>query len=170
MRLALVVRHSVLLLGLTIDLATSCSAGGRRFQAARFCSKAKPVQYEDISVTLYSVFERPAPTPEAPAVVPEKFSWLAALLPPVFGLVHGLWLELIAFVVALAMIVLVGFWLGGDAAFWLYVLLAVFIGFEAPSLRRGALRRKGWSYRTELLAQRDEQAQIAWLQRRGVAP
>jgi hypothetical protein len=121
-------------------------------------------------VTLYSVFERPAPTPEAPAVVPEKFSWLAALLPVVFGFAHGLWLELIAFVIALGIIVLLGFWLGGDAAFWLYVLLAVFIGFEAPSLRRGALRRKGWSYQTELIASRPDLAQVVWLQRRGSAP
>jgi hypothetical protein len=120
-------------------------------------------------VTLYSVFERPAPTPEPPAVVPEKFSWLAALLPPVFGLVHGLWLELLAFVIALGLLVLLGFWLGGEAASWLYVLLAVFIGFEAPGLRRGALRRRGWSYRTELIAPRDDLAQVAWLQRRGVA-
>lgn len=121
-------------------------------------------------MTLYSVFERPEPTPEAPAVVPDKFSWFAALLPPVFGLVHGLWLELIGFVIALGAIVLLGFWLGGDAAFWLYVLLAVFIGFEAASLRRGALRRKGWNYRTELIASRDDLAQVAWLQRRDVAP
>jgi len=121
-------------------------------------------------VTLYSVFERPAPTPEPPAVVPEKFSWLAALLPPLFGFVHGLWLELLAYAVAVGLIVLLGFWLGGGAASWLYVLLAALIGFEASSLRRGALRRKGWSYRTELIAPRDDMAQVAWLQRQGAAP
>jgi len=121
-------------------------------------------------LTLYSIFDREDAAPEAPVAVPEKFSWLAALLPPVFGLVHGLWIELIAFVVALALIVLSSLWLGHDAAFWLYVLLAVLIGLEAPSLRRGALRRRGWIHRAELFAPAEDLAQVQWLKTRGAAP
>lgn len=120
-------------------------------------------------MTLYSIFDRGDAVPEAPAVVPEKFSWLAALLPPVFGLLHGLWLELIAFVVAVAAVALSSLWLGAEAGFWLYVLLAALIGFEAPSLRRRALRRRGWNYRTELFAAADDLAQVEWLKSRGAA-
>ncbi|MHB1109477.1 MAG: DUF2628 domain-containing protein [Devosia sp.] len=120
-------------------------------------------------MTLYSLFDRPEPSPEAPVAVAEKFSWLATLLPPVFGLVHGLWLELIAFVVAVALILVSSLWLGGETGFWLYVLLAMLIGFEAPSLRRGALKRKGWIYRTEFIAETDDLAQVQWLQSRGVS-
>lgn len=120
-------------------------------------------------MTIYSIFDRNDAAPEAPAVVPEKFSWLAALLPPVFGLVHGLWLELVAFVVAVALIVVSSFWLGAETGVWFYVLLAFLIGFEAPALRRGALRRKGWIYRTELVAAAEDLAQVQWLKLRGAA-
>lgn len=120
-------------------------------------------------MTIYSIFDRNDAAPEAPAVVPEKFSWLAALLPPVFGLVHGLWLELVAFVVAVALIVVSSFWLGTNTGFWFYVLLSLLIGFEAPALRRGALRRKGWIYRTELVAAAADLAQVQWLKLRGAA-
>jgi hypothetical protein len=120
-------------------------------------------------VTLYSIFDHADAAPEAPAVVPEKFSWLAALLPPVFGLVHGLWLELVALVVAVALIVVASLWLGAATGFWFYALLAVLIGFEAPALRRGALRRKGWVYRTELVAAAEDLAQVQWLTLRGAA-
>ncbi len=120
-------------------------------------------------MTLYSIFERDAQVPEAPAAIPEKFSWLAALLPPVFLLAHGLWLALAGFILAVALIVVGSFWLGADAGFWLYVLMAVLIGFEAPALRRAALRRRGWSYRTERFARNAELAQVEWLQRAGAA-
>ena len=120
-------------------------------------------------MTLYSIFDRDAAAPEAPVAVAEKFSWLAALLPPVFGLLHGLWLESIAFVVAMALIALLSLWLGLEAGLWLYVLLVMLIGFEAPSLRRGALRRRGWIYRTELFAAAQDLAQVEWLKLRGAS-
>lgn len=120
-------------------------------------------------VTLYSIFERDNATPEAPVAVAEKFSWLAALLPLVFGLVYGLWIELIAFVVAVAIIAMLSLWLGPAAGLLLYLLLALLIGFEAPALRRGALRRRGWSYRTELFAAAADLAQVEWLRVRGAA-
>ena len=116
-------------------------------------------------MTLYSVFDRRRD--EAPALVPDRFSWFAALLPPVFAMVHGLWLELVAFVVALAVIALGATWLGSEAGFWLYVLLAVGIGFEAGSIRRRALRRKGYIYRTERFARDADLAAVDWTRRRG---
>ncbi|HEY0918656.1 DUF2628 domain-containing protein [Devosia sp.] len=119
-------------------------------------------------MTLYAIFERGTPVREAPVSVPERFSWLAVLLPPVFAVLHGLWLELVIFAVAAAALALASPWLGGAAAFWLYVLLAVLIGFEAPSLRRAALRRRGWTCRTEIIAAAGDLAEAAWLQRAGV--
>jgi len=119
-------------------------------------------------VTLYSIFE-PGTAAAAPAAVPERFSWLAALLPPVFALVHGLWLEFVAYGLAVALLAAGALWLGGVAAIWLYVLLAALIGFEAPSIRRAALQRRGWTYRTEIIAAADDLAQLAWLQRAGAA-
>jgi hypothetical protein len=122
-------------------------------------------------VTLYSVFERSMPRPgadPAPAIVGDKFSWPAALLPPVFLLWHGLWLALLGFAAALALIVVASIlWIGGGAGFWLYVLLAIFFGFEAPGMRRAGLARKGFAYRGEHIAPAADLAQLGWLQRRG---
>jgi len=64
-------------------------------------------------MTVYSVFDRRLD--EAPAVVPDRFSWFAALLPPLYGLVHGLWLGLVLWVLAVAAIVAGGLWLGAEA-------------------------------------------------------
>lgn len=112
-------------------------------------------------MTLYSVFERPDEM--APAVVPEKFSWAAAILPPAYALYHGLWLGLLLYMVAVAVIVAASFWIGGDAAFWLYVLLAALVGFEAAGFRRAKLRAKGWTYRSDVVAAAPDLAQRDWL-------
>jgi hypothetical protein len=109
-------------------------------------------------MTTYAVFDKDAMP--VPAVVPDRFSWFAALLPPVFALAHGLWLELLAYVV---LVVLLGFasrLIGDDASFWIYVVFAIWIGFEASALRRSALARKGWRYRTDLIAPADDLAQL----------
>ena len=116
-------------------------------------------------MTIYSVFERPNEI--APTVVPEKFSWFAALLPPVYALYHGLWLGLLAYVVATVAIGAASrLWLGGEAGFWLYMLLAILIGFEAAGFRRAKLRAKGWSYRSDVVAGAADLAQRDWLLRK----
>jgi hypothetical protein len=116
-------------------------------------------------MTLYSVFDRRLD--EAPAVVPDRFSWFAALLPPVWAMAHGLWLALVGYVVGLALIVLAATYAGAEASFWLYVLFAIFIGFEAPNLRRRALRGRNFVHRGELVAAADDLAQVEWMRRRG---
>ncbi|RYE88174.1 MAG: DUF2628 domain-containing protein, partial [Hyphomicrobiales bacterium] len=105
----------------------------------------------------------------APAVVPDKFSWAAAILPPVYALNHGLWLGLVLYVVAVAAIGVSSLWIGDDAAFWLYGLLAVLIGFEAAGFRRAKLRRKGWAYRSDVIAAAPDLAQRDWLLARSAA-
>ena len=115
-------------------------------------------------MTLYAVFDRRQD--EAPAVVPDRFSWFAALLPPVFLAAHGLWLELVGFVVALAAVSFAASLVGADAAFWLYVLLVVLLGFEAGALRRRALRRRGYIYRGEVIAGAADLAEVEATRRR----
>lgn len=115
-------------------------------------------------MTLYSVFERSNEI--APAVVPEKFSWLAALLPPVYALVHGLWLGLVVYVVAVVALGFAGLWIGGEAVFWLYVLFALLIGLEAPAFRRRKLAARGWTWRGDVIAAAEDLAQRDWLSRK----
>ncbi|WP_417309025.1 DUF2628 domain-containing protein [Devosia sp.] len=111
-------------------------------------------------MALYSVYAR---TDAIPSVVPDRFSWFAALLPPVFMLTHGLWLALVGFVIGVVALVLASSWLGSDAAFWLYVLGALWIGFEAPMLRRLKLARAGFAYAGDLVATDADLALSEWV-------
>lgn len=113
-------------------------------------------------MTLYSVYERQN---DAPTAVADRFSWSAALLPPVHALVHGLWLLLLAWVVGTLAIVTLGLWVGADAAFWLYVLFATLIGFEASSFRRVKTAKRGGRYRGEVIAAGEDLALVDYLKR-----
>src|SRR6185312_11594312 len=65
------------------------AGGGRRFPERAFCSMAlpcpglPPIRQRACDMTIYAVFDRDAK--EVPAVVAERFSWLAFLLPPLFA-------------------------------------------------------------------------------------
>lgn len=95
-------------------------------------------------MTLYAILTPRPGTDALPEAVAEKFSWFAALLPPVHALVHRLWDQLAFYLVGLAIIAFAERWTGADAAIWLYVLLAIACGFAAPGARRRALRRRGY--------------------------
>jgi len=56
--------------------------------------------------------------------------------------------------------------IGDEAAFWIYVALAVWIGFEAPAMRAAALRRRGWRYRTDVVAPSEDMAQVEGIRAR----
>ena len=112
-------------------------------------------------VTLFAIYERQS---AAPAAIPEKFSWLAFLLPPVFALVHRLWLLLVAYIVAVIALGFAATILGGGATFWLYVLFALWIGFAAPGLRRHALVHRGWSHHGDRVAAAPDLAALSWLE------
>ena len=117
-------------------------------------------------MTLYSIYESAAPLKPAdlePAAVPERFSWLAALLPPVYALVHGLVLFPLAWVLILVVIGAIGGFAGPAAAFWSYLLLALLLGLEASAFRRGRLMRKGRVWRGDVIATADDLALNAWL-------
>jgi hypothetical protein len=117
-------------------------------------------------MTLYSIFEAEdlkRARANGPIAVPERFSWFAALLPPLFALRHGLILALLFWV---AIVVGLGFaapLIGQEACFWLYVLVAVFFGFEASALRRDALTARGWIWQGDIVASSEDIAERDYL-------
>ena len=113
-------------------------------------------------MTLYSVYER---HDEASAVA-DRFSWFAAVLPPVYALVNGLWLLLCGWVVAVAAIGALGWYGGGEAAVCAYILGAILLGFEAPTFHRRALRHRGWQYTGDYLAAEPDLAIVEALKRK----
>jgi len=111
-------------------------------------------------MTLYAIFDPKPGRRDLPASIPEKFSWFAAILPPVFLVSHGLWLELVAWLLkVVALVVLSGF-IGGDASCALYLLVAIWFGFAAPGFRRHALQWRGWTHRGERVAVSADLAQL----------
>ncbi|MGB3338232.1 MAG: DUF2628 domain-containing protein [Devosia sp.] len=111
-------------------------------------------------MTLYAIFDPKPGKRDLPAAIPEKFSWFAAILPPGFLAVHGLWLELVAWLLKLVAVVVLSGFIGDDAAALLYVLGAVWLGFAAPGLRRHALQWRGWTHRGECVALSADLAQL----------
>ncbi len=84
-------------------------------------------------MTVYSIFEKPqgkAAKDRAPVAIPERFSWFAMLLPPVFALVHGLWLLLLFWIALVLGLAYAGRVIGPEAVFWLYV-----VGGRVPRFR-----------------------------------
>jgi len=100
----------------------------------------------------YTIHEQPEPLAdrvergERLVFVKDGFSWAAALLAPFWFLLHRLWWPLIgyvavsvAFEIAQEMTSLDARWLGLAG-----VALSLLIGFEADTLRRWGLERRGW--------------------------
>ena len=124
-------------------------------------------------MTVYSIFEKPqgkaaknrAPRSLPPVAVPERFSWTAALFPPFFALFNGLWLLLIFWIALVAGLAYVSRVIGDDAAFWLYLLVAVFMGFEAPAFRRDGLLARGFVWRGDVVSSGEDLATRDYLLR-----
>jgi hypothetical protein len=112
---------------------------------------ARVLPLEGLSVAVYAVYEPPEPRAdrldraESLAFVKEGFSWPAALFAPLWLLVKRLWVAFVAYVVAVSAL---GFGLAAlDTEHWTgFALIAVhvLIGFEADTLRRRKLERRGW--------------------------
>lgn len=115
-------------------------------------------------MTLYSLYRREN---QVPIAVADRFSWSAALLPPVHALVHGLWLLLAGWVVGTLAIAALSVWIGGEAGFWLYVLFAVLIGFEAPAFRRVKAARTGNAYQGDYIAAAEDLALVEYMKQQG---
>ena len=124
-------------------------------------------------MTLYSIFEKPqgkaakgrAAIAVAPVAVPERFSWLGAILPPVVALLTGLWLLLVFWIALVLGLVYASRVIGVDAAAWLYVVVAIFMGFEASAFRRDGLLARGFVWRGDMIASGEDLAQRDYLAR-----
>jgi len=119
-------------------------------------------------VTVYSLFEPKADADPLtqPAIVSDGFSPFAFWLPPVYMLMHRLWLAMVFYVIAVAGLLVLTPWLGQGAAMMIYFLLALAIGFEAGSLRRSKLRRRGFTHAHEIVAAEKDLAELQWLRLR----
>jgi len=94
---------------------------------------------------LYRVVQKPnAQSPLETIYLAERFSWFAFVLPPVWALVHWMWLEALVWLVVTVGLGAASWLIGDAAANWLYVLFALWIGFAATSLRVANLRRRGY--------------------------
>jgi hypothetical protein len=103
-------------------------------------------------MSIYTVYEPPlkahesAPDPERFVFVRDGFSFWAFLLAPWWMLRHRLWLALVCYVI-LAVALSVALRLIGASATVAVIAGALFsllVGFEAATLRRFGLARRGW--------------------------
>jgi hypothetical protein len=103
-------------------------------------------------MSTYTVHEPPPrhdagnPDPVSYVFVRDGFSFWAFLLGPLWMLWHRLWLVLIGYLLAAASLQLALAAVGAPFAVRLTVavLLALLVGFEAPTLRRFTLARRRW--------------------------
>lgn len=116
-------------------------------------------------MTLFALYRSPDPA-ALPAAVAERFSWFAAFFPPVHALFHRLWDQLGLFVFGVGLVVLAARFLGGETAFWLYLLFAFAFGVAAPGARRRALERRKFKDLGHRLAGDADLARLAVLETR----
>jgi hypothetical protein len=103
-------------------------------------------------MAVYTVHQAPArssaaATAERFVFVRDSFSWWAFLLAPLWMLCHRMWLILLGYVVVCGVIeaALVKFGASHAAIALVGLLISLLVGLEASTLRRFALRRRGWS-------------------------
>ena len=103
-------------------------------------------------MTVYMVLEPPEKSGDAAeraeriVFIRDRFTWSAFLFAPLWMLWHRLWLVLLGYAVVMSGVIVglrfAGLGLGARAA--IVALIALLIGFEAPSLRRWTLQRHKW--------------------------
>jgi hypothetical protein len=84
----------------------------------------------------------------------ERFSWAAFLFGPLWMIWRRLWIVLIVYLIVLGLVEfgLRRFGIASQARFTVFFLIALLIGFEAASLRRWTLLRRGWRDRGIVIA------------------
>ena len=100
----------------------------------------------------FTVHEPPNPPPdrvdraESLVFIKDGFGWVAALFAPIWLIVYRLWWPLLGFVVLSGGFELIKRVTGVDQRWVGLAVLALnlMIGFEADTLRRWALERRGW--------------------------
>lgn len=96
-------------------------------------------------MTYFVAHENPKRTGDDTLIcLPERFSWLAFLLPPVWAIAKGLWGILVVILVMMTAILLANKFVSLPV-FSVYLLGAWWLGFEASSLQSATLERRGWT-------------------------
>ncbi|PAQ08072.1 DUF2628 domain-containing protein [Mesorhizobium temperatum] len=98
-------------------------------------------------MAIYVVMEPPGrgEKPDTTAFVRDGFSWLGFLVPPLWLLLHRLWIEAALAFVAMALLSMLAEGLNfGLAGPLLSLLVSLYVGLEGQALRIAALRRRGW--------------------------
>lgn len=103
-------------------------------------------------MSIYTVYEPPlkahesAPDPERFVFVRDGFSFWAFLLAPWWMLRHRLWLALVCYVILAVALSVALRLIGASAAVTVVAgaLFSLLVGFEAATLRRFGLARRGW--------------------------
>ena len=114
---------------------------------------------------------RPVPGPERFVFVRDGFHVWAFLLPPLWMLLHRLWLVLLGYVVVIVAVTVafavVGIPQWADALASL--LFGILIGLEAATLRRWTLTRRKWTQLGYVVAEDEELAEqrffAQWVER-----
>jgi hypothetical protein len=85
-------------------------------------------------------------SPERFVFVRDGFHFWAFVLAPLWLLLHRLWLALACYIVLSFAIGVALYWIGvsSPAQFLASLLIALLIGFEAPTMWRWTLGRRGW--------------------------
>jgi hypothetical protein len=104
-------------------------------------------------VKVFTVHEPPQPPAdriergERMVFIRDGFSWAATLFSPLWLIANGLWLALLGYLLIvgggsllISLLDTAATWSG-----WLGLGLHLLLGFEAASLRRWTLERRGWS-------------------------
>jgi hypothetical protein len=101
------------------------------------------------------------------AFVRDGFHFSAFVLGPVWLAWHRLWLALIGWIVVLAAVDIGMTRLGAGrmSVFWANLLIALLLGFEAPSLRRWTLSRRKWRQLDIVVADDEETAERRFFDR-----
>jgi hypothetical protein len=101
------------------------------------------------------------------AFVRDGFHFWALVLGAVWLIWHRLWLALIGWIVVMVAIDvgLAVLGAGGTAIFFVNVLLALLMGFEAASLRRWTLSRRNWRQLDIVVGDNQEQAERRFFDR-----
>jgi hypothetical protein len=101
------------------------------------------------------------------AFVRDGFHFWAFMLGPVWLAWHRLWLALIGWIVVLAVVDIGMMRLGTGrmAIFWVNLMIALLLGFEAASLRRWTLSRRKWRQLDIVVADDEETAERRFFDR-----
>ena len=99
--------------------------------------------------------------------VRDGFHFWAFMLGPVWLAWHRLWLAVIGWIVLIGVVDIGMFRLGANrmSVFWVNLLIALLLGFEAPSLRRWTLSRRNWRQLDIVVADDEESAERRFFDR-----